>query len=165
MIHPREGRVSTKIIWNFYTQRFVYFPLINLFSHLFTSALTHEYLFYTLDCNKNTKLFILLFELFQLCHWKIIQLVSVSLISFQGFCFFFFNLTFPYFLAQQGDPGSSCMCSALVFKLAFSQESWFVLLKNGINYQNLGISCTHCYRGSIAFRLSQLTKQKILHRY
>ena len=67
----------------------------------------------------------------------------------------------PHFLALQHALPSSCIFTASVLESAISSESWFLLLWNGIRNQDLGSMCVSCVGIVIAFRPSQLMKEKI----
>ena len=66
-----------------------------------------------------------------------------------------------HFLALQHTLPSSCIFIASVLESSISSESWFLLLWNDIRNQNLGSMCVSCLGTLIAFRPSQLTKEKI----
>lgn len=135
--------IFTSIIWYSFTQEnCLFFPICYLFSHLFMSEWTHRYLFYTLDYNP-----ILLYFPFQvvpalaiekslrcvfLCHILIISFSFFLTISFLKALFtcWDYKILQAHFIYSLPQPQNQ----------PFLQETWFLLLKNGIRNQDLVLS-------------------------
>ena len=149
-----NGVISTLITWNCSHEMHLLFSL-EIFIHFFISV-WNLFFFLYFGWKFNTTFCISLFR-------KTLPLGS----SFSWFLWLFdiaplmLDLNPFHFLALQHTLPSSCIFIAPVLESSISSESWFLLLWNDIRNQNLGSMCVSCLGTLIAFRPSQLTKEKI----
>ena len=140
------------------------FPLINLFSHLFSSVWTHRYLFYTLSYNPILLSLItqsvLALAIGSSFGWLLCVFgITLSMLYGLCCCYLFVSVWFGFFglssgfvfsislhLARRDAMGPSCLFPALVLE---STGPWFLWLENGIKKPSSGYWVSSLDRKSV----------------